>query len=607
MKKPIYLLILLCFFSLSHTFGQTESYLLTFKARDYYTHDTISLDSVFVENPARNCDTTIYGVFPKLVLSWVTGVDEFTTMNSLQVAQNYPNPYAGSTKCTIKLPDKKEVNITLTNVHGKQLATLQKTLPAGTHTFTVETAASGIFFLTVSDGDVSKTLKLNSLRSSGKNNFRISYSGNKELPDNSKKSTQDRGFTFLPGDELDVTYYTSRYEEKSLNIQPSNNTTYINTLKPNYLSLRSDSIWGYAPIPATFTVLTNIPNLTAWSWDFGDGETSNLENPTHTYTTPGTYYTVSLTAQGDDGTYFATKQNYIHTLNEPAVVNFEASVTHGMVPMSVHFISHTDIQNPTMWIWSFGDGSTVQGVQNPYHSYDDVGLYTVSLTVGDNNGTTTKTRENYIHVSYCPSTVTDADGNVYNTIAIGSQCWMKENLNVGTRISGLTAQANNGVLEKFCFSGYESNCDTYGGYYQFGEFMQYNYTEGTQGICPNGWHIPTEDDFTILRAVADAAGTSGGSLKEPAFAHWNHPNTEADNLTSFTALGAGWLEMDYGYDPWWVSIKYRTYFGSSTFETFKKGYSYYALELYYESEFADFRVLNLFDAVSIRCIKDQQE
>jgi uncharacterized protein (TIGR02145 family) len=246
-------------------------------------------------------------------------------------------------------------------------------------------------------------------------------------------------------------------------------------------------------------------------------------------------------------------------------------------------------------------------VQNPYHSYDDVGLYTVSLTVGDNNGTTTKTRENYIHVSYCPSTVTDADGNVYNTIAIGSQCWMKENLNVGTRISGLTAQANNGVLEKFCFDGYESNCDTYGGYYQFGEFMQYNYTEGTQGICPNGWHIPTEDDFTILRAVADAAGTSGGSLKEPAFAHWNHPNTEADNLTSFTALGAGWLEMDYGYDPWWVSIKYRTYFGSSTFETFKKGYIYYALDLYYKSKFADFMILHLFDAVSIRCIKDQQE
>ena len=83
-------------------------------------------------------------------------------------------------------------------------------------------------------------------------------------------------------------------------------------------------------------------------------------------------------------------------------------------------------------------------------------------------------------------------------ITIGTQTWAKANLNVGTMINGTTSQTNNSILEKYCYGNTESNCTTYGGYYQWNEAMQYVATEGTQGICPLGSHIPSDNDWKIL-------------------------------------------------------------------------------------------------------------
>jgi uncharacterized protein (TIGR02145 family)/prepilin-type N-terminal cleavage/methylation domain-containing protein len=83
-------------------------------------------------------------------------------------------------------------------------------------------------------------------------------------------------------------------------------------------------------------------------------------------------------------------------------------------------------------------------------------------------------------------------------LAIGSQLWAKTNLNVGTMVTGATAQTNNSTLEKYCYSNTESNCTTYGGLYQWDEAMQYVTTNGAQGICPAGSHIPSDNDWKIL-------------------------------------------------------------------------------------------------------------
>lgn len=176
------------------------------------------------------------------------------------------------------------------------------------------------------------------------------------------------------------------------------------------------------------------------------------------------------------------------------------------------------------------------------------------------------------------STITDIDGNVYNTVQIGTQCWMKENLKVGTMINGSQEQTNNGIIEKYCYDNNESNCDTYGGLYQWNEMMQYITASGLQGICPEGWHLPTDAEWTTLTGYVSSqpaylcnSNTNYIAKALAATTHWLSRNgtcavgnnLAANNATGFMALpggtyfanGLSFFNMSsYGY--WWSSSQY---------------------------------------------------
>ena len=83
-------------------------------------------------------------------------------------------------------------------------------------------------------------------------------------------------------------------------------------------------------------------------------------------------------------------------------------------------------------------------------------------------------------------------------LTIGSQTWSTANLNVGDMVTGITEQTDNSTIEKYCYDDDEANCDNYGALYQWNEAMQYETTEGAQGLCPDGSHIPTDNDWKIL-------------------------------------------------------------------------------------------------------------
>ena len=152
----------------------------------------------------------------------------------------------------------------------------------------------------------------------------------------------------------------------------------------------------------------------------------------------------------------------------------------------------------------------------------------------------------------CGDPMTDTrDGKTYNTVQIGSQCWMAQNLNVGTMITFLNEQANNSIFEKYCYNDDEANCTIYGGLYQWAEMVQYYNgatntntwspvpTGNIQGICPSGWHLPTDAEWNILISFLGGESEAGGEVKEAGFAHWASPNTGATNNTGFTALPGG--------------------------------------------------------------------
>ena len=152
-------------------------------------------------------------------------------------------------------------------------------------------------------------------------------------------------------------------------------------------------------VPLTVQFIDSSQNSpTSWTWLFGDGAISTLQNPAHTYTTPGTY-TVTLIASNSAGTNTATYQGYVTATRAAAVsvVSFVTNISSGSAPLAVQFLD-TSTNSPSSWVWSFGDGGT-SGGPNPVHTYASQGAYTVTLTVTNSAGSNTTSLTNYITVS----------------------------------------------------------------------------------------------------------------------------------------------------------------------------------------------------------------
>jgi uncharacterized protein (TIGR02145 family) len=167
-------------------------------------------------------------------------------------------------------------------------------------------------------------------------------------------------------------------------------------------------------------------------------------------------------------------------------------------------------------------------------------------------------------------TVTDIDGNVYNTVTIGTQVWMVENLKTthyadGTPILKVTGNSNWGILEitskAYCWYNDDSatNANTYGALYTWPAAMN-GVTSNSlspsdiKDVCPTGWHLPNSAEWAVLN---DYLGGDGGKLKDTT--HWISPNTGATNETGFTALPGGSRNTAGEFDgvgyrgTWWSS------------------------------------------------------
>ncbi|MCX6269993.1 MAG: dockerin type I domain-containing protein [Bacteroidetes bacterium] len=234
-------------------------------------------------------------------------------------------------------------------------------------------------------------------------------------------------------------------------------------------------------------------------------------------------------------------------------------------------------------VWSIvsGTGGVVDQPANPASSVNGLpdNFYILTWTISNSCGSTVDTVViTFIAPAFtCGSPLTDTrDGQNYNTVQIGTQCWMKENLNIGSMVTSVITGSNhsdcsnNGIIEKYCYYNDPVNCEIYGGLYDWNEMMQYTTTPGIQGICPAGWHIPTDAEWCTLTTYLDLtiycfswgwSGTNaGGKTKETGTTHWYTPNTGATNSSGFTALGAGY-RYDYGY---FDNLTYYAFFWSSS-------------------------------------------
>ncbi len=154
-------------------------------------------------------------------------------------------------------------------------------------------------------------------------------------------------------------------------------TDYITvTPPPPAADFTADPAGGNAPLTVQFTD-ESTGNVTSWLWDFGDGKTSTVQNPAHTYKSAGTY-AVTLNASNAYGEDTKTRTDYVTVLKPPAA-DFTADPTGGNAPLTVQFTDEST-GNTETWLWTFGDGGT-STAQNPMHTYKTPGNYTVNLSV----------------------------------------------------------------------------------------------------------------------------------------------------------------------------------------------------------------------------------
>jgi uncharacterized protein (TIGR02145 family) len=160
-------------------------------------------------------------------------------------------------------------------------------------------------------------------------------------------------------------------------------------------------------------------------------------------------------------------------------------------------------------------------------------------------------------------TVTDIDGNVYKTVTIGAQCWMAENLKTtkyrnGDPVPNVTDNTAWAALTTGAYAWFNND-----GAYKASYGALYNWysVADSRNVCPTGWHVASDEEWTTLTTFLGGESVAGGPLKETCFAHWISPNTGATNSTGFTALPGGYRDSNGSFSSigwgghWWGSTE----------------------------------------------------
>jgi uncharacterized protein (TIGR02145 family) len=247
----------------------------------------------------------------------------------------------------------------------------------------------------------------------------------------------------------------------------------------------------------------------------------------------------------------------------------------GGTAVSARGVCWSTLVNPTI-----ADSKTSDGTGTGLFTSSITGLtagetYYVKAYATNSAGTAYGDEQQFTASSAGP-TITDADGNVYNTVIIGTQVWITENLKTtkysdGTAIPTVTDGNGSGTtndewafLSTPAFCWYNNDAatykDTYGALYNW-------YAVDAAGnvgksLCPTGWHVPTDAEWTTLTTYLGGESVAGGKLKETLTTHWLSSNEGATNESGFTALPGGYRNYTGTYDEiglwgnWWSSTGY---------------------------------------------------
>lgn len=307
----------------------------------------------------------------------------------------------------------------------------------------------------------------------------------------------------------------------------------------------------------------------------------------------GTIYYVRAYASNEAGTIYGNELSFKTSLAVPklatttiSLINAFSANSGGNISMdggsdiTARGVCWSTSANPTIQDQKTNNGtgigifsSTLTNLEK-YTKYYIRAYATNSIGTGYGNEQTILTLQN--------DQIADIDGNIYNTISIGSQVWMKENLKTtrysnGTTISFVSSNSNWEALtvndKAYCFYNDDApNGLIWGALYTWSAAVN-GFTgsalnpSNIQGVCPTGWHLPSDAEWTQLRDYLGGTEIAGGKLKETGFTHWTYPNEGATNVSGFTALASGIREQNnidfpgrsygmYVVGIWWSATEY---------------------------------------------------
>jgi uncharacterized protein (TIGR02145 family) len=353
---------------------------------------------------------------------------------------------------------------------------------------------------------------------------------------------------------------------------------------------------------------------------------SHLLSGTPTNSNVGDHY-VSLSVSDGTAIVYNNFTITVHNINDNPVIT-SIPITSATVGVYYSYqLTAIDVDGDNLtisatvlpsWLSFMPSSSTglLSGTPAPF----DAGNHSVSLKVSD--GTAEVTQSFNIYVVQPTCTFTDSrDGKIYNCVTIGEQVWMAENLAYLPAVSLPTT--GSGTDPYYYVYGYNgtsvieakasANYATYGVLYNWpaamnGEVSSNANPSGVQGVCPTGWHLPSDAEWKQLEmylgmSQADAdkidlrGTTEGGKLKEAGMSHWYSPNEGATNSSGFTALAGGYRD-NLGYCSGIVSSG----FWKSATELDANIYWYRALSYDYAS--VRRQISSKGDGGSVRCVRD---
>ena len=593
MKRKIYtIFVLVIQFASIGTLQAQDQVTLQFTGQDQ-NGGYVKLDRVLVENISKHWQEVLY--YPDTVLHiGGVGIEENLGLGEgVRLFQNVPNPFEGVTDFSLYIPNSSKVLIEIHDLNGKVMTSYSGSLEQGSHQFRAWLEIPQNYLLNARDKDGTVLIKMVNTGHAGQN--RMEYLGKASVPDGGKADKGNtnqpfslgdvmlyKGFVHLAGTEYESVHVVQ--EQFGSELIPLTFTLPLPTVTTEAASdiattqaQLNGSVVGTPGYPVSergFELADNaqLTGTTTYVAGSGDGNfhytVANLQVATRYY-----YRAYAQTALGvqHGGTLFFDTHAELPEVHTDSVTNVKSSratcggnVTYsGGAYITARGVCYGTSPNPTLSDSHTDDGYGVGTFTSSITGLTASTTYYVRAYATNSVGTAYGEERTFTTQPpfYCGiDSVTDYDGNVYPTVEIGYQCWMKENLRTthlpdGTAIPVGTVLSDN-VAYRYVPNDNSANVPTYGYFYNGAAVMNGAASSnanpsGVQGICPEGWHVPSYGELLQLCSFVNSQYVNGNNNTSVAKVlaapnGWTFYNTgivgfspSTNNASGFSAVPAG--------------------------------------------------------------------